>query len=291
MRELDGVRVLDLTRVIAGPVAGRVLAGFGAEVLRVGAAHLPEVDGLVLCTGFGKRSCELDLRAEEGRSALRRLVAGADVVVRGYRPGALERWGFGVEEISAARPGVVCVDVSAYGGQGPWGTRRGFDSLVQMVSGIAHEGGGGVRPVPLPAQVLDHATGWLAALGAVAGLSRRRAEGGSWHVEVSLAQTAHWLDRLGREVPGKDVALGGSMVERAKRGGSMAEHVNPGGSAAEHVGRGGSMAADVDLGDLTQEMESVSGRLTYVRQPGMINRRRPYWASPPPLRGEHPPSW
>ncbi|MCW2881603.1 MAG: L-carnitine dehydratase/bile acid-inducible protein [Sphaerisporangium sp.] len=252
-RPLAGVRVLDLTRVIAGPVATRTLAAHGAEVLRVGAAHLPEVPGLVISTAFGKRSCELDLRTQEGAAAFRELVAAADAVVQSYRPGALAALGFGPEELAAIRPGIVCVDISAYGSRGPWAGRRGFDSLVQMACGIAHEGGDGTRPVPLPAQVLDHATGRLAALAVIAGLLRREAEGGSWHAEVALARTAVWLDGLGR------------------------------------VDGAGLPEPEVD--DLLDEMGSSLGNLTYVRAPGEIGDARPYWSSPPPRRGEHPPMW
>ncbi|MEV7965319.1 CoA transferase [Sphaerisporangium sp. NPDC088356] len=252
-RWLEGVRVVDLTRVIAGPVATRTLAAYGAEVLRVGAAHLPEVPGLVISTAFGKRSCELDLRTEDGAAAFRELVAGADVVVQSYRPGALAALGFGPEELAAIRPGIVCVDISAYGSRGPWAGRRGFDSLVQMACGIAHEGGAGGKPVPLPAQVLDHATGWLAALGVIAGLLRREAEGGSWQVEVALARTALWLDGLGR-------------VD-------------------------GTVRSEPEVDDLLVEIESPFGRLTYVRVPGKIGGVRPSWGSPPPRRGEHPAAW
>ncbi|WP_248960576.1 CoA transferase [Sphaerisporangium perillae] len=252
-RPLAGIRVLDLTRVIAGPVATRTLAAYGAEVLRVGARHLPEVPGLVISTALGKRSCEIDLRAAEGAAAFRELVAGADVVVQSYRPGALARLGFGPRELAAIRPGIVCVDISAYGSCGPWAGRRGFDSLVQMACGIAHEQGDGARPVPLPAQVLDHATGWLAALGTIAALSRREKEGGSWHVELSLARTALWLDGLGR-VDGMGVA-------------------------------------EPRVDDLLEEMDSSFGKLTYVRAPGAIGDARPFWSSPPPRRGEHPPMW
>ncbi|MEV7006127.1 CoA transferase [Streptosporangium sp. NPDC051022] len=252
-RPLGGLRVLDLTRVIAGPVATRTLAAHGAQVLRVGAGHLPEVPGVVIGTAFGKRSCHLDLRTPAGAAALRDLVAEADVFVQSYRPGALEALGFGPRELAAIRPGIVCVDVSAYGSHGPWAGRRGFDSLVQMVCGIAHEGGDGSRPLPLPAQVLDHATGYLAAFGAMAALLRRAAEGGSWRVEVSLARTALWLDSLGR-VDGGDTP-------------------------------------DPEVADLLREMDSPFGRLTYVRPPGTIDGASPYWASPPPGRGKHPPAW
>ncbi|MFF3443696.1 CoA transferase [Streptosporangium sp. NPDC002721] len=252
-RVLDGVRVLDLTRVIAGPVATRTLAAHGAQVLRVGARHLPEVPGLVIGTAFGKRSCRLDLRTPAGSAALRDLVAEADVLVQSYRPGALEALGFGPRRLAGIRPGIVCVDISAYGTEGPWAGRRGFDSLVQMVSGIAHEGGDGSRPHPLPAQVLDHATGHLAAFGAMAALLRRSTEGGSWRVELSLARTARWLDDLGRV--------------------------------------GGAATPEPDVTGMIEEMDSAFGRLTYLRPPGTVDGVSPYWSSPPPGQGEHPPSW
>ena len=134
------MRVLDLTRVIAGPVCGRVLAGHGADVLRVGAEHLPTFPPLVVDTGFGKRSCHLDLRRPADRAVLERLAGEADVFVQGYRPGALAGRGFGADDLAGRHPGLVVVNVSAYGAAGPWGGRRGFDSLVQMVSGIAAKG-------------------------------------------------------------------------------------------------------------------------------------------------------
>nr|WP_062336258.1 CoA transferase [Herbidospora sakaeratensis] len=188
-----GMRVVDLTRVIAGPVAGRFLASRGADVMHVCGPGIPEVPGLVLETAAGKRSCLVDLPAEGDR--LRELVRGADVVIRGYRPGALDRLGFGVTDLVALRPGLVVVDLSAYG-PGPWHGRRGFDSLVQMSTGIVAESGA------LPCQALDHATGYLAAFAAAAALVRRGREGGSWHATLSLAATAHWLDSLGRVPPG-----------------------------------------------------------------------------------------
>ncbi|WP_424529700.1 CoA transferase [Sphaerisporangium viridialbum] len=284
-RWLEGVRVVDLTRVIAGPVATRTLAAYGAEVLRVGAAHLPEVPGLVISTAFGKRSCELDLRTEAGAARFRELVAGADVVVQSYRPGALAALGFGPEELAAIRPGIICVDISAYGSRGPWAGRRGFDSLVQMACGIAHEGGAGQRPVPLPAQVLDHATGWLAALGAIAGLLRREAEGGSWHVEVALARTALWLDGLGRV---------GSTGHSERRSGDALDReagLLPGGGVHDRQVKAVAGLIGEEVADLLEEMDSPFGRLTYVRAPGRVGGVRPYWSSPPPRRGAHPPAW
>ena len=197
---LAGVRVLDLTHVIAGPVCGRTLAAHGADVLQVGAPHLPVLNQLVMDTGFGKRSCHLDLRTEPER--LRELVAGADVFVQSYRPGSLAAKGFGATDLASVRPGIVVVSLNAYGHTGPWRHRRGFDSLVQMSCGIA----AGDVPKPLPAQALDHGTGWLAAFGVLVALRRRALEGGAWHVRLSLARTAEWLHDLGRDhTPAREI--------------------------------------------------------------------------------------
>jgi len=200
-RPLSGVRVLDLTRVIAGPVCGRTLAGHGANVLLVTAEHLPAIEVHLMDGGFGKRSARLDLRRADHLEQLRVLMRHADVVCQSYRPGALAARGLSPEDLARLRPGIVYVTLSAYGHVGPWRERRGFDSLVQSVSGIAHEGGvaaGTDGPRHLPAQALDHATGYLAAFGAMVALARRAREGGSYLVRVSLAQTGRWLDRLGR---------------------------------------------------------------------------------------------
>jgi crotonobetainyl-CoA:carnitine CoA-transferase CaiB-like acyl-CoA transferase len=204
---LSGVRVLDLTHVIAGPVCGRTLAAHGADVLHVGAAHLPTVGPLVIDTGFGKRTAHLDLRTPTGRDVLRGLVADADVLVQSFRPGTLARRGFGFAELAALRPGIVVVELSAYGHVGPWRSRRGFDSVVQLATGIASDGATAAdRPVALPLQALDHGTGWLAAAAVLTALRRQAAEGGSWRARLSLARTAAWLDDLGRQSPGEPLA-------------------------------------------------------------------------------------
>ncbi|MGE0725398.1 MAG: CoA transferase, partial [Alphaproteobacteria bacterium] len=208
-RPLAGVRVLDLTRVIAGPVAGRTLAEHGATVMRLSAPHLPFVAPLLLDTGHGKVNASVNLDTEDGRARLGALVADADVFVQSYRPGALAARGFGAEDLAARRPGIVHVALSAYGDAGPWGGRRGFDTLVQTASGLAAEesaareaaGRGDGAPRHLPAQALDYASGYLAAFGAMLALARRAREGGSWTVTVALAATAHWLDGLGRIDP------------------------------------------------------------------------------------------
>lgn len=190
---LAGVRVLDLTHVIAGPVCGRVLAAHGADVLHVTPPGWPVLLDLVRDTDFGKRQCTLDLG-----DRLRALIADADVFVQSYRPDSLARKGFSPVDLASLRPGIVVVSLAAYGHTGPWRARRGFDSLVQMSSGIAAHAGMD-RPRALPAQALDHGTGWLAAEAVMAALHRRATEGGSWNVKLSLARTAEWLHDLGRQ--------------------------------------------------------------------------------------------
>ncbi len=200
-RPLAGVRVADLTRVIAGPVCGRVLAAHGADVLRIHPPHLPELPALAIDGGRGKRCAHVDLRNAADRKAFDALVGEADVFVQGFRPGGLASLGYGPEAMAERRPGIVYVTLSAWGEAGPWSGRHGFDSLVQTATGMVAEGGaakGVDEPVPLPCQALDHSTGYLAAFGAMMGLARRATEGGSWLVRVSLAATGRWLDGLGR---------------------------------------------------------------------------------------------
>ncbi|MGH7122438.1 MAG: CoA transferase [Acetobacteraceae bacterium] len=216
---LGRVRVLDLTRVIAGPVAGRTLARHGADVLHVSAPHLPQMERLVIDTSRGKLSTYLDLSESAAGEVARKLIGTADVLVQSYRPGALGGLGFGVENAAEIHPGIIYASLSAYGSSGPWAGRRGFDSLVQTASGFNQaeaEAAGEDGPKPLPAQVLDHASGQLLAFGVIAALMRRAAEGGSWHVKVSLARTGLWLRSLGRVLDGfrcEDPA-GGAIAER-----------------------------------------------------------------------------
>ena len=208
-RPLEGVRVLDLTRILAGPVGGRALAAYGADVMLVNAPHLPNIEAIA-DTSRGKRSVLLDLRAAGDRAAMDRLLAQTHVIVQGYRPGGLPALGYGPEQVTTQRPGIVYVSLSAYGTQGPWKDRRGFDSLVQAAMGFnlaeAEAAGDAQRPRPLPMQILDEATGYLIAFGAAAALRRQQLEGGSWHVQISLAQTGHWIRHLGR-VPGGFAAV------------------------------------------------------------------------------------
>ncbi|AWB34447.1 CoA transferase [Orrella marina] len=202
---LSGVRVLDLSRVIAAPVAGRTLAQHGANVLAISAPHLPQVQALLIDTGRGKRQAFLDLRQTQERDQLLELVRQGDVFIQAFRPGGLTQKGMGPEALARVRPGIIYVTLSAYGHTGPWAMRRGYDSLVQSATGIAHAEGmaaGLSGPGKLPCQALDYASGYLAAMGAMVALRRRATEGGSWLVRVSLAQTARWLRQLGERENG-----------------------------------------------------------------------------------------
>ena len=250
---LAGVRVLDMTRVIAGPVATRALAALGATVVRVSAPELPQVPQLWVDTGFGKVSVDADLTTRPGADAVRRLAATADVVVQSYRPGALTGRGLGAAEVAGVNPGVVWADISAWGQTGPWASRRGFDSLVQMATGLAcpEDGPTGAAPEPLPVQALDHATGWLTAFAVVRALHRRGVDGGGWHVRASLAGTAQWLASLE---------------------GAPSPVVDPSGGRCA-------------------EMDSEFGTLTYVTPPGAVGDWSLRYAGPPTPPGTHPPVW
>ncbi len=259
-RPLSGVRVLELTRIIAGPVCGRTLAAHGAEALLVTSPRLPAIEALVIDSGRGKRSCHIDVTQDAGHVALAGVLRDTDIFVQGYRPGSLEAHGYGPAAAAQIRPGIVYVSLSAYGHDGPWAGRRGFDSLVQTASGFNHAEGlaaGSDQPRPLPMQALDHAAGHLLALGAMTALARRATEGGSWHVRVSLAQTGAWIRSLGR-------------VE--------------GGLAAPDIGY-------EEVGDLLETGDSGFGRLTAVRHAAQLAETPARWNLPSVPLGTHPPAW
>ncbi|MDX3384955.1 CoA transferase [Streptomyces niveiscabiei] len=245
-----GLRVLDLTRVIAGPVATRTLALLGADVLRVDAPQLAELPDQHADTGFGKRSALVDLAAD--REVFEGLLASADVVVTGYRPGALDRFGLSPEALAERRPGVIVAQLSAWGAYGPWSGRRGFDSLVQAASGIADTEGDGERPGALPAQALDHGTGYLLAAGVLRAVTERDYGDGYGRVlRLALARTARWLTEGGDGAgggsgggpgPGVGQGIGDGPAHEAGRGteddpGTGAEH-NSGGSPGPGAGHG-----------------------------------------------------
>jgi hypothetical protein len=199
-RPLAGIRVLDLTRVLAGPVASRFLAGLGADVLRIDAPTWNE-PGVVPEMTLGKRCARLDLKTAQGRQVFEALLKDADILFHGYRADALEHLGYTASEWQTLAPGLIDVSLNAYGWSGPWRNRRGFDSLVQMSCGIADAGMAWKhtdKPVPLPVQALDHATGYLMAAAAIQALSERLKTRRGGSARLSLARTARLLMEAGQ---------------------------------------------------------------------------------------------
>jgi crotonobetainyl-CoA:carnitine CoA-transferase CaiB-like acyl-CoA transferase len=259
-RPLAGLCVLDLSRVIAGPVAGRTLAAHGADVMLISSPDLPAIPWLTIDTGRGKLTSFVDLRSEQGRNTLRELLAQADIFSQGYRPRALAALGFSPQGVAKIGPGIVYVSLSAYGHAGPWAERRGFDSLVQTATGFNHaegEAAGVDGPKELPAQMLDHASGYLMAFGAMMARARQSREGGSWHVQVSLAQTGRWLWNLGRV---------------------------PGGLATEDL-KGNTVQR------YTEQIPSGFGPLSAVSHSAVLSKTPAFWARPAMPLGSHPPQW
>jgi crotonobetainyl-CoA:carnitine CoA-transferase CaiB-like acyl-CoA transferase len=258
-RPLSGIKALDLTRIIAGPVCGRTLAAHGADVMLITAPHLPSLFPLVVDTGRGKLSASLDLRNQNERETLSALIRDADVFVQGYRPGGIARFGFGPEEVARLRPGIVYVSLCAFSHVGPWAARHGFDSLVQTASGFnaaEAEAFGDGEPRALPCQELDHATGYLLAFATMAALARRAQQGGSWHVRCSLAQTGYWFRQFGR-------IDGMTCPDPRFR----------------------------SVGDYLEDSPSGFGRLTAVRHSATMSETQPRWEQPTVPLGTNPPAW
>lgn len=259
-RPLEGVRVLELARIIAGPVAGRTLAAHGATVLRVIGEGVPTVETLDIDNGRGKLSAHLDLKTGAGRARFEELIAGADVVLQSYRPGALDALGFGADRIAAIRPGIVAATLSAYQPVGPWRAKRGFDSIVQTATGFNRDEGvasGAGKPTPFPAQALDHGAGHLLAFGVITALIRRHQQGGSWLVSTSLSQVGRWLRGLGR------VSDGFAISDPAL------EAVRP----------------------FLETSQSGWGEVVAVRHAAVMSETPPHWATPTMPYGSHAATW
>ena len=252
-RPLSGVRVLDLTRVLAGPTCARTLAEHGADVLKIAGPHLPDSGNSEFDTGIGKLQAFLDLRAEKDKEKLTELLKSGDVFSQSFRPGALAARGFSPEEAAKLRPGIVYVTLSAWGTEGPWKDRRGFDSIVQTVSGMAYAQGG-EKPKLLPVSVIDYVSGYLMAFGAMAALARRATEGGSWLVRVSLARTGKWI------------------VDR--------------GFIQDFASVPPELSGD-ELKGLTMKTQNYS----HLKPVLELSETPPYWERPPAPLGSHPPAW
>lgn len=221
-------RVLDLTRVIAGPVASRTLAHLGCDVLRVDSPLLPEIPWQHIDTSGPKRSTLLDLTAPLDRERFEELLSQADVLLSGYRPGALTAYGLDPDALAERHPHLVQASLSAWTPSGPWGGRRGFDSIVQAATGISMvESADGERPGALPAQALDHATGYLVAAGICAALRQRAQRGGTWRVSAHLARTAHWLLRASRKGEARPVGAADDLLQTSQTPSGEVRHPRP----------------------------------------------------------------
>ena len=261
-RPLSGIRVLDLTRILAGPIAARTLAEHGADVLMVTADGLPQIPEHVADTSHGKRSCYLDLKDAEQAARLKALVRDADVFSQGYRPGVLERMGFGPEELAALRPGLIYTSISCFGADGPFSHRAGWEQVAQTVTGLLHDGrygpeGDSGRPTLLPAAANDYTTGYLGAYGMLLALARRAREGGSYHVRVSLCRSGMFI-------------YGQGKVDYTRRDMDL--------SAAE-------------LDALRIETAPKSGPLRHLAPVLRMSETQPRWDRPTPVLGGDAPEW
>jgi hypothetical protein len=258
-RPLEGIKVLELTKVLAGPLMGRTLGEHGANVLWLNAPHLDVIDGLVMDMSKGKYPAHLDLDDREDKVTFTELSKSADVFIQGYRPGSIASKGFSPYDMAKIRPGIVCVEISAFSHEGPWSSRRGFDSIVQTVSGIGREGGIAKDQegmVHLPCQALDHGTGYLGAFGAIVALLKQRREGGSWRVRLSLAQTGHWLKSLGR----------------------LNEIASPEFTRS-------------DISEYLGEVDSSYGKIFFTKPVAQLSETPGFWALPPSPFGSYEPMW
>lgn len=256
---LSGVRVLDLTRVLAGPTCARTLAQYGADVLYLASPDLPASTGFIPDTNHGKLSAWLDLSAEAGRARLRELLAAADVFSQGYRTGAMERMGFGPAQLAALRPGLIYTSINCYGHEGPWRGRAGWEQLAQTVTGMAHVHGGEAGPQLQPGAVTDYTTGFLAAFGSLVALQRRALYGGSYLVRVALCQTGVWVRKLGVDGP--------ERVDRAQK-----------------------LQGD-EIRDFVIHSDGGFGGISHLRPAVRMSATPARWKRPVAPLGSHPAEW
>lgn len=258
-RPLSGIRALDLTRILAGPIAARTLAENGADVLMIAAEHLPQIKEHVIDTSHGKRSTFLNLKDKAGADKLRELARNADAFSQGYRPGEMAKMGFAPEDLAALRPGIVCLSISCFGADGPFSHRAGWEQVAQTVTGICNDGAdtNNGRPKLLPAAACDYTTGYLGAYGVLLALARRAREGGSYHVRVSLCQSGMFIYRQGKtafDAPDMDLS-------------------------------------DAELAALRIETATSHGPLRHLSPVLQLSETQPHWERPTPKFGGDQPAW
>jgi len=258
-RPLTGIRVLDLTRVLAGPTCARTLAEHGADVLRVTREDLADMGPTDFDTGIGKLCTHIDLRNPAGADTMRSLIRDCDVFSQSYRPGSLARRGLSPEALAKLRPGIVYVTLTAWGHEGPWSARRGYDTVVQSANGMAYSPND-AQPAFLPVSAQDYIAGYLLAFGAMVALGRRAREGGSWFVRASLAGAGHWIRQHG--LLGRD----------------------------EYANVPAELPPD-ELKSLLIEHDSPIGRLTHLAPVVQMSETPARWERPAVPRGYHPPAW
>lgn len=262
-RPLSGLRVLEDTRVLAGPVISRTLAEFGADVLQIGAPrHIEEEsESALVDTGHGKRRAYVDLATEGGGATARELLRTADVFSQSYRTGSVERLGLGPRAVAALRPGIVYVSVNCFGHRGPWISKRGFDGNIQAASGITQiqYGDRGRDPGNIAMALNDYGTGYWGAYGVLRALQLRAEHGGSYHVRVSLGQTASYFLRLGTP------------------------HEADAGSDSDAV-----IALATEF---MERVESPFGSVDRLRPVIQMSSTNPHWEGPPVRPGTHPAEW
>lgn len=255
-RPLAGIKALDLTRILAGPIAARTLAENGADVLMVTAQHLPQVPEHVMDTSHGKRSCFLDLTRPDDVATLRTLARNADVFSQGYRPGVMDKFGLGPEQLARERPGLIYVSISCYGHGGPFADRAGWEQIAQCATGICLDNGD-ERPKLLPASACDYTTGYNGALGVLLALARRAREGGSYHVRVSLCRSGMYIYQQGKvDYPKPDMGL-----------------------------------SDAELEAILVESQGGHGTLKHLGPVLKMSETKPWWDKPSPTLGSSKPEW
>ncbi|EPS42431.1 hypothetical protein H072_3644 [Dactylellina haptotyla CBS 200.50] len=265
---LQGLRVAEISRVLAGPICGRTLAAHGADVLWIHGPHLPSLPAIDIDTSRGKRSTFIDLREDSGKNTLERLLSTADVFLQSFRPGTLASKGFSPQDVAKLNPnGIIYASLNAFGEDSPWSPRRGFDSMVQLCSGInsseAEYYGDGSKFKKWPCQALDHTAGYFLAIGIMAALHRRITEGGSWEVHVSLAGVMKYISSLGR-IPGRDGFIGAQQPSKDDAEG---------------------------LGALLETKECQFGELTAIKHAGRIDGVEVGYRRMPTILGHYEAAW